>query len=322
MFKVAVPLVVVCGLAIPSSGGAIAPAQTALLVTVLALISFTLPFERLREATANARGLAVSAAIGFVLMPLLCTIAAHGAAVLGGGSAPPGVVPGFVVLGALPTTLATAAVCTRIARGNDALSLVWTVVGTLACVVLLPAIVGLVLGRGAARDIPLLGMAGNLCAVVVLPVAAGQALRRFAHGFADRRRTACSNAAQVLVLAILLIATSKLAPAVRSAPLACAAVAAVSAALHVAGLVAGRHAGRMAGLSDDDAVAAAFGGSQKSIFVGVHVLTRHFPADPAALLPATTYHVAQLVIDTYLAERRAKRLPPGETPSDKPSDKP
>ncbi|MCG3133940.1 MAG: hypothetical protein HMLKMBBP_01207 [Planctomycetes bacterium] len=307
MFRLGLALVVFGGIAFPAAGAVLAPGQTALLVAVLALISFTLPFERLRTATANARGLAVAAAAGFVLMPLLCTLAAHLTTAAGGDAVPPGVLPGFVVLGALPTTLATATVCTRLARGNDALSLVWTVVGTLASVALLPAIVGLVLGRGAARDIPLLGMAWNLFVVVVLPVAAGQLLRIPFHAFADARKPAISAAAQVLVLAILLIATSKLAPSVRAAPAACAGIALLSAGLHVAGLVAARRAGRMAGLPDDDAVAAAFGGSQKSIFVGVHVLTRHFPADPAALLPVTTYHVAQLVIDTYLAERRARR---------------
>lgn len=296
VFNLLLACAVAVGVLWPAVGQAIHPWRKALIVAVMLSMSVTLPGERLRRAAGNLRGLAAAGCVGYVLLPVVCSG-------LGWVLFPdhPGLLAGMAILGALPCTLASASVWTRLAGGDDALALVYTVVSNVASVALVPAILLPVLSR--SFDLPAGEMFLGLCTVVLLPVVVGQVLRRGLPARADAMKGAISVGARGMVLLVVLLAVSSMAADVRRLPGTVALLAGVGAAVHLAGAASGFGLAGALGLPRAERIAVLFAGSQKTLFVGVYLAAEHFPGDPLALLPVTAYHVVQLVLDTLLANR-------------------
>ncbi len=290
---------VVAGLLWPAPGLAVEPHRRALVIAVMFMMSLTLPAERLRRAAGNVRALGASFAVGYVFLPLACGVLAH---TLFAGR--PGLQAGLIVLGALPCTLASATVWTRLAGGDDALALTYTVVSNLLSIALVPLY--LLLFLGAALPVPALQLFGDLSVVVLAPVAAGQILRLLLGARADRWKPGISIAARGLVLTIVLVAVSKMSAEVRAHPVTVAEFAALAAVLHAVALVLGGWLAARLGRPRAECIAVRFAGSQKTLFIGVFLAGEYFPEAPLALLPVTAYHVIQLVIDTAVATRLAR----------------
>ncbi|MCH7751407.1 MAG: bile acid:sodium symporter, partial [Planctomycetes bacterium] len=83
---------------------------------------------------------------------------------------------GMIIAAAVPCTLASAAVWTRLAGGNDAVSLLVTMITNLSCFLVTPAWVRFLVGRGDA-SVPFDDMVVKLFVLVVLPIVAAQLLR-------------------------------------------------------------------------------------------------------------------------------------------------
>ena len=299
IFNSLLAVVVACGLLWPAPGLAVDPWRRELVIAVMFLMSLTLPAERLRRAAGNVRGLAAALGVGYLVLPLACGLLA--AALY---AAEPGPRAGLIVLGALPCTLASATVWTRLAGGDDALALTYTVLSNLLSVALVPLY--LLLFLGAALPVPAVRLFTDLALVVLAPVAAGQALRHVLGPRVDRWRPGISVLARGLVLTIVLVAVSKMSGEVRSAPGAVGRLAALAALLHAGGLWLGWFAAARLRCSRAERIAVGFAGSQKTLFVGVFLAGEYFPDLPLALLPVTAYHVVQLVIDTAVAGRLAR----------------
>ena len=301
IFNLLLAAVIVLGILWPAAGEALAPGRTPFIVAVMFLMALTLPGDRLRSAATDARGLTASALVGYVLLP-----------VLAGGTGwilfpdEPGLLAGMAVLGALPCTLASAAVWTRMAGGDDALALVYTVASNVASVVLAPLILYLCLSK--RFDLPVGDMFQKLALVVLVPVAAGQLVRALMARQADRLKRPISEIARGLVLCIVLIAVSSMAQRLLERPQLVASLTAVAVTIHGLALVAGAWLGRLLGLDRRRRIGVLFAGSQKTLFVGVFLAQEYqgsFGDDVLVLLPITVYHVVQLVIDTVVAGRLA-----------------
>ncbi len=299
-FNLLLALTAVVGLLWPASGSALAPARTWLIVAVMFLMALTLPGERLRRAAGNVRGLASCALLSYVLLPLLCLGVAR---VLFDDE--PGMVAGLAILGALPCTLASAAVWTRLARGDDALSLVYTVASNVAGVVVIPVLLALCLGRALA--VPADSIVVDLVGVVLLPVAAGQVVRRLLGARVDRWKQTVSVVARALVLGVVLVAVSKMSARIFDQPGMTLSMIGTALVLHLVALAAADRTARLVRLPDDERTAVLFAGTQKTLFVGVFLAAEYFPGDPFALLPITAYHAVQLLVDTIVASRLAAR---------------
>jgi sodium/bile acid cotransporter 7 len=221
---------------------------------------------------------------------------------------------GVIMAASVPCTLASAAVWTRRAGGNDAVAFLVTMITNLACFIVVPA--WLLLLVGVRADVDFRGIVIGLILLVVLPIVAAQLLRQWkpAAAFAQRRVTMLGTAAQVGVL--LMVAIGAVESGQRLAELDSDEVVSIaSMALLFAG-VAGVHVfllglgfglSRVLRIPRPEAIAVAFSGSQKTLMVGVYL---SLAVGPLAIIPMVAYHASQLLIDTLIADWLRQNAPP------------
>ena len=234
---------------------------------------------------------------------------------------------GVIVAALVPCTLATAAVWTRRAGGNDAVAFLVTIVTNLSCFVVVPAWLWLLLRPESHADlqranIDYSGIVVGLIILVVMPIVLAQALRQAAvvAEWAGRRKHDLSFLAQCGVLLIVLLGAVKCGmqlnaidgkTIISAANLALMVGAVV--AIHSTILIIGYWLSAALRFSRADAIAVAFAGSQKTLMVGAYLA---LAVGPLAILPMVAYHAAQLIIDTLVAERLRGHSPqPGDVQS-------
>jgi sodium/bile acid cotransporter 7 len=211
---------------------------------------------------------------------------------------------GVILAATVPCTLASAAVWTRRAGGNDAVAFLVTMITNLACFAVVPAWLVLLLGIRANVDFR--NIVASLLLLVVAPILVAQALRQWRPigSSATRHKELLSIVAQLGVLMMVFVGAvgcgEQLATVERgvSTGQVVVMIGAV-AAVHVALLLLGFNVARVLRLDRGDAIAVAFSGSQKTLMVGAFLA---LTIGPLAILPMVAYHAAQLVIDTLVAD--------------------
>jgi sodium/bile acid cotransporter 7 len=224
----------------------------------------------------------------------------------------------MIVATTVPCTLATAAVWTRRARGNEAVAFLVTVITNLICFVVIPTWLWLLVEAGAKADIRRAEIdygriALGLILLVVLPIVIAQLLRqlRAVGTWAIRRKEMLSGIAQFGVLLMVLIGAVRCGEslnAVANGPILSAGnilrmVLGVTT-IHATLLSAGFGLSHWFQHTRADAIAVAFSGSQKTLMVGAYLA---LAVGPLAILPMVAYHAMQLVIDTLIAEHLRER---------------
>jgi sodium/bile acid cotransporter 7 len=242
-----------------------------------------------------------AAGLSYGLVPLL----GWGAAALLGTLGQPDLGLGLLIVTAVPCTLTSATVYTRLAGGHDATALLVTFLTTSLSWLITPAWLALTAGARFRVDLPDL-MAGLFLGLVA-PVALGQLARWPARGrgWATRGQRPVAAAARALILVTILqaavLAVRRWAEA--APPGAAVALAAAAAlAVHLTAAAVAYRGGALLGLDRPGRVAATFAGSQKTLPISLLLIDGHFRAQGLAVLPALAYHVGQLIVDTWLAE--------------------
>lgn len=223
---------------------------------------------------------------------------------------------GLMIAASVPCTLASASVWTRKAKGDDAVSLLVTLTTNSLCVVVTPFWLRMGAGHDAAFD--LAAMTLRLVYLVLLPTGLGQLARlpRRCGDFAADFKTPIGVVAQSLIL--LLVATAatsagaKLAepgPGVPGAALLLVAASCIG--LHLFGMCAAWTGGGLLGFDLPRRVATVFAGSQKTLPIGILLATDTAMLGgvkfPFAIFPMIIYHASQLLIDTSIAQRLARK---------------
>jgi sodium/bile acid cotransporter 7 len=271
--------------------------------------------------------------INFGLLPLMAWGLAPLLLAAGVGTS---TVYGILSAVATPATLASASVWTRRAGGNDAVSMVVTIVTNALCFLITPLWLTLMIGQQVGEEgkqlfepIP---MIIKLALLVVLPRVIAQALRLVGSvgAWATAHKTPLGVLAQCGVLSMIFMgsiqtglllanrqpapqpaeAQSAQSPATQAAKqesssvvLDMGAAVATVMALHVSTLALGVMLARWLRMNRADAIAVGFAGSQKTLMVGLQVaIDLRFSA-----VPIVAYHVGQLLIDTVVAERYRRR---------------
>ncbi len=216
---------------------------------------------------------------------------------------------GLLVAAATPCTLASASVWTRRAGGNDATSMLVTVITNLSCFLVTPLWLALLIGQRAdSSQIDLWPMAQKLGLLVVLPITAAQILRRFgAVGqWASDNKTPLGVVAQSGILGMILIGAVRTGRTLSSdagqasvTALDWLVMIAAVLTVHLTILAVAHLLAAACGFSREDRIAVGFAGSQKTLMVGLQVAID----SGILILPMVAYHIGQLLVDTVIADR-------------------
>lgn len=274
--------------------------RSCLVAGVLFVMALPLQLQAMWRALLRPGPPVLAVAINFGLLPLFAWLVSQGL------SREMGL--GLLVAATTPSTLASAAVWTRRAGGNDAVAILVTIITNSACCIVTP--LWLVLLTGEVIDSPELNlsrMTSRLGLLVLLPMVIAQALRVFP-GVAETataRKPVLSTIAQCGILSMVMLGAIGTGLRLRAAASEglliwdLAAMLAAVALVHLAMLWLGDRLSRLLGFAREDRIAVAFAGSQKTLLVGLLVAV----SLQVTILPMVTYHVFQLIADTVIADR-------------------
>jgi sodium/bile acid cotransporter 7 len=193
---------------------------------------------------------------------------------------------------------------TRLAGGNDALALLITVATT--GLGWLTTTLWLTLGTGVEAGPDAREMMRALALVLVVPVALGQGVRLLPGVAEAVTRHHVVNGVVVRLIVALVVLRGVVEATVHLEQLTVGALLATGAlglTVHLAGVGLGLGGGRVLGFARGDCIAIAFGGSQKTLPVGLFLVGTYYGAEhPLAVVPMLLYHVGQLVVDTFIAD--------------------
>ncbi|MDA1212993.1 MAG: bile acid:sodium symporter [Planctomycetota bacterium] len=275
---------------------------------VLFLMAFTLDSRQLLDSFRFPQPVLWASCVNMVLLPLM----AWG---LMSWQRYPDFSVGLMIAGSVPCTLAAASVWTRKGSGNDAVSLLVTLLTNGTCFLMTPFWLSFAT-QSVEVELPTADIISKLIYVVLLPTAVAQILRfsSICREFALRRKTAMGVLAQVLILS--MIGTSACQGGLRlssfgAGPTISAVVMVWGCCLgiHIVGLLISYNGGRLCQFSLEDRIAVAFAGSQKTLPIGILLATdaaifgKQFPF---AVFPMLMFHATQLFVDTAVADRFSK----------------
>jgi sodium/bile acid cotransporter 7 len=212
---------------------------------------------------------------------------------------------GILALACLPTTVSSCVVFTQSARGNAAGAMFSSTLANCLGVVVSPLLLSLLL-RGVHYSLPLSEVARilvNLGLTILVPFAAGQGIRLLgARQFAGRHRGQLGVLSNSLILAIIFFAFGKSARGelFHTGALELLLPFTYLALSHLLLVLAGYAGARLLSLSAENRIAAVFVAPQKTIAMGLPLLSAYFAANPgmlaAAILPLLFYHPFQLLV--------------------------
>lgn len=305
-FLIALAAVLAAGFLLPGPFRPMASAvwlRNGIVATVLFLMALPMETRVVLQTVRAPWAALLGSALNMGMMPLLAWGASH---LLAGDLA-----IGLIVASVAPCTLASAAVWTRRAGGNDTTAILVTLLTNATCFLTTPLWLRLL--TQTETQIELVPMITRLGLLVVLPMTVAQLLRLspFVAELATRRRMAGSTLAQLGILAMVLIGAVNASGhlpgaaagdgsvnALRSSQLG--AMILVTLGLHAAGLLLGYALARTLGFGRENTIAVAVAGSQKTLMVGLYVALNYFSG--VAILPMISYHVGQLFLDTFAAD--------------------
>ena len=280
---------------------------------ILFLMSVSLNSGRLADSLRRPWPVMTASGVNQIVIPLMCLplLALQKSADMK---------VGLLIAASVPCTMAAASVWTRRANGNDAVSLLVTLITNGLCFVVAPA--WMTVGStwfGTANPSSALDFGSlmvKLTLAALFPAVLGQLLRRSAsvQSFVDRRKSWFSNLAQAIILLLVFISAFKggmqfseggTSSSLRHSEFAFVWLCCVG--LHLCGMLVAWTLSGMLRFGAADRRACALAGSQKTLPIGI--LISQATGLPFSLLPMLMYHVSQLFIDTWIADRMKAKDP-------------
>lgn len=313
-FLIGLLLLIVIGLALGSrTAGQVSAAtwdvsnlrSTPVVAFILFLMAVTLDSRKLAESLRAPGPVIWATVVNFGLLPLMAL------AVMRVQQTDDFAI-GLLIAASVPCTMATASVWTRKAGGNDAVSLLVTIITNGFCFAVTP----LWLAWGSSVDVTLdtTAMIWRLVITALLPIAIGQLSRLvpIVSRTATRWKTLIGVTAQLGVLLLVFVASVKAGRhwGESEAGLSLPAVAIVwisCIVLHIVALWISLVGAKSLGFTRENQKAVAFAASQKTLPIGILIAgdpTMFGSAGvPFAVFPILMYHASQLFIDTAIADR-------------------
>ena len=297
-------MMIPAGLWLPEGGRAIKNAEWATPVLVgmmMGISGFTLDTSKLRRQAASL------GAISLVLFSTYCVApaVAYGLALWLQPADQPHFLPAVMIMAAQASSLASALALTVLSRGNQELALIFTLLSSSLTVVLTPLV--LQLSIGASVEIPLGQMIFKMLLVVVMPVALGQALRRFLWAKAKPLLEGIRLVPQLIILVFVYSGFSVATGQINGNADIVLRIVVLSALLHAILLAWNFGVSILLRMDSGTGTALVFCGSQKTLPNGIYLWQNFFGGNPLGALPLALYHLIQLIADTLLVpflERR------------------
>ena len=297
-------LMIPAGLWLPEGGQTIKNAKWATPVLVgmmMGISGFTLDTSKLRRQAASL------GAISLVLFSTYCVApaVAYGLALWLQPAGHPHFLPAVMIMAAQASSLASALALTVLSRGNQELALIFTLLSSSLTVVLTPLV--LQLSIGASVEIPLGQMIFKMLLVVVIPVALGQALRRFLWAKAKPLLKGIRLVPQLIILVFVYSGFSVATGQINGNADIVLRIVVLSALLHAILLAWNFGVSILLRMDSGTGTALVFCGSQKTLPNGIYLWQNFFGGNPIGALPLALYHLIQLIADTLLVpflERR------------------
>ena len=277
---------------------------------ILFLMSVTLDTGKLVQSLRRPIPVITACLINMILLPLFCLP-------LLGLQLTPDFKVGLLIAACVPCTMAAASVWTRKAEGNDAVSLLVTLLTNGSCFLLTP--VWMEVGRVAfgtadtSDAVSFVDMMLRLTVGALIPAVLGQLVRIFlpVRSWVDRNKSTISNSAQSIILTLVFISSFKGGQRFDfngSEGLPHSALLMVWGScivLHLAAAASGWWVSGMFRFAEADRRAVTLAGSQKTLPIGL--LVSEATGLPFSIIPMLMFHGSQLFIDTWIAGRLAAR---------------
>jgi sodium/bile acid cotransporter 7 len=273
--------------------------RLSVVVCVIFIMALGVPLADILKQVARPYPTLLASTINMLFMPV--------AAWLIGFFLPMNLAGGFVVAAAIPCTLASAAVWTRRAGGEDSIAMLVMLITNLTCFFVTPLWLLLLLGQKVELDVGKL--ISELFLLVLIPSVLAQFLRYHLTSvarFATRYKVTLSTVAQFGILLMVLLGSiqmSQSSSGIESQPssrIYIPYIQSIIAAvvLHSVALAMGWYAAVGLNFNRREQIGVAISGSQKTLMVGLQVCIDC----GVSILPMVLYHISQLLIDTFLAD--------------------
>lgn len=280
----------------------------AIVFTVMWATGVTLRADAVRRSVASPIPSALAIGINIIVVPGMSLIVAR---VLPEWLLPSRLAGGLFIATLVPCTLASAAVWTRKAGGDDSIALLTTVVTNLACVFVVP--IGVWIGLGQETEVSAREQMMKLAVLVVVPLVLAQTMRQLGlAAWADRNKLRLGAASQIGILAMVGFGAIASAQAVRQYAGAAGGgwvgvptVIVAGIAIHLTALWLGISVSRGLGTDRHRQIAVGFAGSQKTLMIGLQIAIDC----GVSVVPMIAYHLAQLFLDTLVAQRWRRMTP-------------
>ena len=305
-FLLAMAAAVILGSLVPQGGQGLLKSGFAiplLVAVVLGISGFTLDTSRLLPQARNLWPVLLALATTYAAAPLAAYVLAKawGPEIAGPGSEGLFFLEAMMILAAQAGTLASALAMTAIARGNQELALLITVLSSILTAVLTPLVLEFSLGK--IVDVPFASIMLRMLLIVVLPIFVGQIARRLLWQRARKAMPAVRILPRVIILSFLYTGFSAATEHLVAAPALALRFLGACLSLHLVLLLWTWISSRLLGLGAASRTAVILCGSQKTLPNGMDIWTRFFGAHPYGALPLALYHAVQLLIDTLLLPR-------------------
>lgn len=272
----------------------------AIVATVLFLMALPVDARAMWQVLRRPWAPLLATVINFGLLPLFAWVISLGLH--------PELGLGLLIAATTPCTLASAAVWTRRAGGNDSVAILVTLITNALCFLITPAWLMLMIQKDSS--IPVGDLVWKLGLLVVLPMTLAQLirLRGPVAVWATRRKIPLGVIAQCGILSMIFLGSIKTGQilidadreAIGLADYALMLVAVLG--VHLVMLFLGLAIARLLCFPRADQIAVGISGSQKTLMVGLN----NGMELGITILPMVIYHVGQLVLDTLIADRLRK----------------
>jgi len=277
---------------------------------ILFLMSITLDTGKLVQSLRRPFPVLTACTVNMLVLPLMCLP-------LLSLQLTPDFRVGLLIAASVPCTMAAASVWTRKAGGNDAVSLLVTLLTNGSCFMITPA--WMELGRVAfgtadtSDAVSFTDMMFRLVLGALLPAVLGQLLRMKStiHVWVDQNKNLLGNMVQSIILTLVCVSSFKggqefdLDGTGGLPHESLLVVWASCIALHLLAAILAWWTGSLFGFSETDRRAIVFAGSQKTLPIGL--LVAEATGMPFSIIPMLLFHGSQLFIDTWLASYLQKR---------------